>query len=251
MNNSNNNISRNNVTTQACAACKYQRRKCGPSCILAPYFPHDCAKQFLNAHKLFGVGKISNMIKNAEPHLRDATMRSIIFQSDMRAYDPVGGCYRHILNLQSQLDFYNSQLHFTLQQLAISRQQQCGSVFNHGHNHHYDYDNGMINNDGAHVNVNGDDSVNDVIHYQNEQHMFDDQQMNVNVSVDQSELQMQMQPMFDINQNYVPSNDDFNLWMNSIPPLSPVKEEEEEDQHEHENQPFVDDSRNISHTNAE
>ncbi|RVW35523.1 LOB domain-containing protein 27 [Vitis vinifera] len=39
-------------TSQACAACKYQRRKCSSECPLAPYFPPDQPKMFANAHRL-------------------------------------------------------------------------------------------------------------------------------------------------------------------------------------------------------
>ncbi|RDX64354.1 LOB domain-containing protein 22, partial [Mucuna pruriens] len=126
MNNTNNRISttRNgNSTTQACAACKYQRRKCAPDCILAPYFPHDRQRQFLNAHKLFGVSNITKIIKLLSPHDKDQAMRTIIYQSDMRATDPVGGCYRYILDLQAQIEYYRAELDLVLQQLAIFRAQ--------------------------------------------------------------------------------------------------------------------------------
>lgn len=127
-NNSNNKIcatTRNgNSTTQACAACKYQRRKCAPDCILAPYFPHDRQRQFLNAHKLFGVSNITKIIKFLSPQDKDQAMRTIIYQSDMRAADPVGGCYRYILDLQSQIEYYRAELELVLQQLAIFRAQQ-------------------------------------------------------------------------------------------------------------------------------
>ncbi|TKY48266.1 LOB domain-containing protein 22 [Spatholobus suberectus] len=110
-------------TAQACAACKYQRRKCGSNCILAPYFPHDRQKQFLNAHRLFGVGKITNMIKPLDPQERDIAMSTIIYQSDMRDRDPTGGCYRLIQQLQSQIEYTNAELHLVLQHLAFFRAQ--------------------------------------------------------------------------------------------------------------------------------
>ncbi|KAL1810586.1 LOB domain-containing protein 22 [Daucus carota subsp. sativus] len=91
----NNNIPRCNAS-QACAACKYQRRKCAPDCILAPYFPHLRQRQFLNAHKLFGVSNITKIIRNLEKYDKDEAMRTIIYQADVRASDPVGGCYRII-----------------------------------------------------------------------------------------------------------------------------------------------------------
>ncbi|KAJ6327607.1 hypothetical protein OIU78_014466 [Salix suchowensis] len=118
------NISRTgNCTTQACAACKYQRRKCAPDCILAPYFPHNRQRQFLNAHKLFGVSNISKIIKNLNPPEKDEAMRTIIFQSDVRANDPVGGCYRMIRDLQREIEYSRAELDFVLHQLAMYRAQ--------------------------------------------------------------------------------------------------------------------------------
>ncbi|XP_050230734.1 LOB domain-containing protein 22 [Mercurialis annua] len=112
------------TTTQACAACKYQRRKCAPDCILAPYFPHDRQRQFLNAHKLFGVSNITKIIKNLNQPDKDEAMRTIIFQSDVRANDPVGGCYRIIRELQRQIEFHKAELDLVLHQLALCRAQQ-------------------------------------------------------------------------------------------------------------------------------
>ncbi|CAL0326063.1 unnamed protein product [Lupinus luteus] len=122
-NNNNNNVRNGNNTTQACAACKYQRRKCAPDCILAPYFPHDRQRQFLNAHKLFGVSNITKIIKFLEPHQKDQAMRSIIYQSDMRANDPVGGCYRYIQELHYQIEYHRAQLELVLHNLAVLRVQ--------------------------------------------------------------------------------------------------------------------------------
>ncbi|XP_075665098.1 LOB domain-containing protein 22 [Castanea sativa] len=112
-----------NGTTQACAACKYQRRKCAPDCILAPYFPHDRQRQFLNAHKLFGVSNITKIIKNLNQPDKDEAMRTIIFQSDVRANDPVGGCYRIIRELQRLIEYNKAELDIVLHQLAICRAQ--------------------------------------------------------------------------------------------------------------------------------
>ncbi|XP_008779803.3 LOB domain-containing protein 11-like [Phoenix dactylifera] len=109
--------------TQACAACKYQRRKCNPDCTLAPYFPADQQRQFLNAHRLFGVSNILKIIRHLDPVQRAEAMRSIIFQSNARAHDPVGGCYRIILELERQLERDSAELALVLRQLAICRAQ--------------------------------------------------------------------------------------------------------------------------------
>ncbi|KAL5062747.1 hypothetical protein RYX36_024484 [Vicia faba] len=128
---------KNNNTTQACAACNYQRRKCAPDCILAPYFPHDRHRQFINAHKLFGVNNINKIIMYLDPPHKDQAMRSIIYQSDMRANDPVGGCYKYIQDLQAQIEYHKNELDLVHQQLVIlraqqSQQQQQQQINNYG-----------------------------------------------------------------------------------------------------------------------
>ncbi|WJX69791.1 hypothetical protein P8452_53974 [Trifolium repens] len=233
-NNNNNNINNNivsrngNGTTQACAACKYQRRKCGPTCILAPYFPHDRQQQFINAHKLFGVGKITNMIKNVPPQLRDTTMATIMFQSDMRAKDPVGGCYRYLQTLQSQYDFLEAELDLTRQHIAICR---ASSSANHHHHHPY---NDMI------MNNNSNDAALNILNQFNQQH-FVEEQMNINMLPQPQQLQPQYVNDVDLNPNYVPlQQEDLNNWVNSIP-LSPLtlqdnKKEVEEEEGENDDQ---------------
>ncbi|PIN01848.1 hypothetical protein CDL12_25640 [Handroanthus impetiginosus] len=108
-------------TTQACAACKYHRRKCASDCILAPYFPHDSQRQFLNAHRLFGVKNIIRIVNDLEPPAKDHAMRTIIFQSDARAADPVGGCYRIIRDLEQQINLAQAELEIVLHHLALCR----------------------------------------------------------------------------------------------------------------------------------
>ncbi|KAK4760786.1 hypothetical protein SAY87_005679 [Trapa incisa] len=114
--------------TQACAACKFQRRKCAPDCILAPYFPHDRTRQFQNAHRLFGVSNITKIIKNLGPIEKDEAMRTIIYQSDARAYDPVGGCYGIIRDLQRQIDLCQAELDLVFRQLDFFRQQEAAAA---------------------------------------------------------------------------------------------------------------------------
>jgi len=79
-------------TSKACASCKFQRRKCSKDCLLAPYFPADKPQVFGNAHRLFGVSNISKILKQVNEKYRDDAMKSIIFESDIRAQFPVGGC---------------------------------------------------------------------------------------------------------------------------------------------------------------
>ncbi|OMP11382.1 hypothetical protein CCACVL1_00553, partial [Corchorus capsularis] len=124
-NNDNNNSS---AASQACAACKYQRRKCNPNCILAPFFPPSRAKDFLNAHKLFGVSNIKKSIETLDPPQRAIAMKSIIYQANMRASDPVGGCYRYIFELQSQIEWITAELNLVNQRLAICKAQAAAAA---------------------------------------------------------------------------------------------------------------------------
>lgn len=111
-------------TTQACAACKYQRRKCTPECLLAPYFPADQPKVFLNVHKLFGVSNIVKILKILEPSQKKIAMDSIIIQANYRDKYPVHGCWEEICRLQYQIWAAEEELHAVYQQLEMYRQHQ-------------------------------------------------------------------------------------------------------------------------------
>ncbi|KAM7273180.1 hypothetical protein ACFE04_027844 [Oxalis oulophora] len=111
-------------TSQACAACKYQRRKCTPECRLAPYFPPDQPKIFQNAHKLFGVRNILNILKNLHVSQHGEAMRSIIFQANIRDRFPVHGCSGFIQQLSYQLWMVEEELHLVNAHLERLRNQQ-------------------------------------------------------------------------------------------------------------------------------
>ncbi|KAI5068225.1 hypothetical protein GOP47_0016570 [Adiantum capillus-veneris] len=91
-------------STQACAACKYQRRKCTPDCPLAPYFPPDQPKQFLNVHRLFGVSNVLRILRQVTPSLKADAIKSIVYEADAWERDPVHGCLGLISILQNQVD---------------------------------------------------------------------------------------------------------------------------------------------------
>lgn len=117
--------------SQACAACKHQRRKCAPDCLLAPYFPPHRQTEFLNAHKLFGVRNIMNTVKKVEPNRRDDAVRSMIHEAYYRAVDPAGGAYRILNNLEQRFNQMKAELDLVHQQLAIFRSMQIEGVSDH------------------------------------------------------------------------------------------------------------------------
>lgn len=107
----------------ACAACKYQRRRCSKDCVLAPYFPADKAKLFQYAHRLFGVHNIMKILKQVHVEQQEEAMRSIIYESYIRAIYPVHGCYGAICLLNFQLQQSIEELRYVHTRLAICKEQ--------------------------------------------------------------------------------------------------------------------------------
>lgn len=113
----------NHPTTQAaCAACKFQRRKCSADCPLAPYFPAHRVQDFQNVRKLFGVKKVLKTLADLEPDNRFKAVECIIFEANCRASDLAGGCYKIICELQSEITLLEAQHRIVLRQLRYCRQ---------------------------------------------------------------------------------------------------------------------------------
>ncbi|XP_039842735.1 LOB domain-containing protein 4-like [Panicum virgatum] len=87
----------------ACAACKYQRRRCTPDCPLAEFFPHDRPRVFRNAHRLFGVSNILKTLDRAGPEKRREAMHCIIYESQAWDIYPASGCVPIIHDLQQRI----------------------------------------------------------------------------------------------------------------------------------------------------
>jgi len=111
-------------TNTACAACKYQRRKCTPDCPLSPYFPADRPKRFANVHKLFGVSNTLRILKHVDPSKREDTVKSIAYEADTREKDPVHGCLGVITLLQHEVSQLKDELAMAREQLYMLQQQQ-------------------------------------------------------------------------------------------------------------------------------
>ncbi|KAL1541566.1 LOB domain-containing protein 27-like [Salvia divinorum] len=109
---------------QACAACKFQRRRCTPQCLLAPFFPADQPQVFQSVHRLFGVKHIQKLLKELHPDQRVMAIKSVKFHAAMRERNPVYGCLVELQNLASQVQLVEEELHAILQQLFYYRQQQ-------------------------------------------------------------------------------------------------------------------------------
>uniref|UniRef100_A0A7N2KZZ3 LOB domain-containing protein n=2 Tax=Quercus lobata TaxID=97700 RepID=A0A7N2KZZ3_QUELO len=112
-------ISQMTLTTKsACAACKYQRRKCEKDCPLAPFFPAEEFKSFQYAHRLFGVSNIMKILKQVHPADREKAMRSVKYESKMWAKFPNTGCYGIVQQLQLQLQEATGELQSLLPDLV-------------------------------------------------------------------------------------------------------------------------------------
>ncbi|EFJ31056.1 hypothetical protein SELMODRAFT_69623, partial [Selaginella moellendorffii] len=87
-----------------CAACKFQRRRCSPECVLAPYFPVENTACFMSCKRLFGV---SNMVRilteGVQPAQKDDTIKSLILEADARQRDPVYGSAGIITTLREEV----------------------------------------------------------------------------------------------------------------------------------------------------
>ncbi|CAN6202276.1 unnamed protein product [Urochloa humidicola] len=87
----------------ACAACKYQRRRCTPDCPLAEFFPQDRSRVFRNAHRLFGVSNILKTLARAGREKRREAMHCIIYESQAWDINPATGCVPIIQDLQRRI----------------------------------------------------------------------------------------------------------------------------------------------------
>ncbi|CAN4090696.1 unnamed protein product [Withania somnifera] len=100
-----------------CAACKFLRRKCVPSCVFAPYFPPEEPIKFTTVHKVFGASNVSKLLNEIQPHQREDAVNSLAYEAEARLKDPVYGCVgaisvlqRQVLRLQKELDATNADL---------------------------------------------------------------------------------------------------------------------------------------------
>ncbi|KAL4566552.1 hypothetical protein LXL04_030669 [Taraxacum kok-saghyz] len=110
------------ATTHACAACKYQRKRCNPDCPLAPHFRPEHPVVFKNAHKLFGVKNILRILEVIDPHHKTEAMRSIIYEANMRDRFPVHGCLTAVYDLRLQIRQAEDELHDVLTLIAFCKQ---------------------------------------------------------------------------------------------------------------------------------
>ncbi|XP_058773196.1 LOB domain-containing protein 27-like [Vicia villosa] len=119
---------------RACCACHHRRRKCSPDCPFAPYFPADEPKMFANAHRLFGIsGMLKTLKKISDDEGKDAAMKSMIFESDVRANFPVHGCLGVIIVYQSMIQKHAEELDRVKKVLSLFQQHNLVPDFSVDH----------------------------------------------------------------------------------------------------------------------
>ncbi|KAK1557356.1 hypothetical protein Q3G72_023117 [Acer saccharum] len=107
----------------ACAACKHQRRKCKLDCVLAPYFPSNRSREFDLVLELYGVCKVTKLLKKIEESRREEAVRSLLWEAEAWEQDPVHGP----LGFYTKLHQENETLKIMLKQL-----QHQNQVFSYG-----------------------------------------------------------------------------------------------------------------------
>ncbi|KAK1352433.1 LOB domain-containing protein [Heracleum sosnowskyi] len=113
---------------KACAACKFQRRRCSSDCSLAPFFPADQPKIFHNVHRLFGVSKVIKILRKMRNHEQKTdAMKSIIYESNIREKFPVHGCFGIISQLHQELQQATEELHYVHAQLSMLKENSSPS----------------------------------------------------------------------------------------------------------------------------
>ncbi|CAM8985749.1 unnamed protein product [Rhodiola kirilowii] len=101
-----------------CAACKFQRRKCTPECIFAPYFPPEDPEKFVKVHKVFGGSNVSKILSDLNPAQREDAAKSLAYEAEARLRDPIYGCVGFIAHLQQRLKQLNVDLINAKEELA-------------------------------------------------------------------------------------------------------------------------------------
>ncbi|OIT01223.1 lob domain-containing protein 2 [Nicotiana attenuata] len=127
----------NSRDTAACASCKYQRKKCADTCILAPYFPAAKNREFQAVHKIFGVSNVTKLIKALNEEDRKKAADSLVWDAFCRQRDPVLGSYGEYRRVVEELKLYKSQYQQILQmpsQGATGLMYNAAQGLNNGYN---------------------------------------------------------------------------------------------------------------------
>ncbi|OWM69937.1 LOB domain-containing protein 21-like [Punica granatum] len=137
-------------SSSSCAACKLLKRRCGPSCIFAPYFRSDEPKKFAKVHKVFGASNVSKILGEVPEEQREDTVNSLAYEAEARLRDPVYGCIGAIAILQRKMAELQHDLAVARARLAraAATAAATSSVGTSGGLEYYDNPHVIVNNVG-------------------------------------------------------------------------------------------------------
>ncbi|KAJ1293278.1 hypothetical protein BS78_01G055400 [Paspalum vaginatum] len=102
-----------------CAACKNQRRKCAPDCILAPYFPASNPERYACVQRVFGASNVARLLQSLPVHERGKAADTMAMEAHRRVEDPVYGCAGIVGSLQGEIRAVQCELARTQAQIAV------------------------------------------------------------------------------------------------------------------------------------
>ncbi|KAK4396913.1 LOB domain-containing protein 27 [Sesamum angolense] len=103
----------------ACAACKYQRKRCNESCVLGRYFPLDRAEDFENVQRLFGIQNAVKILNSVAENEREKTVESLILEARMRRENPVHGPVEVEMRLRAEMERVKKELDMVKKELKF------------------------------------------------------------------------------------------------------------------------------------
>lgn len=104
--------------SSSCAACKFLKRRCVPTCLFAPHFRSDEPKKFAKVHKVFGASNVSKILVGVPQHQREDTVSTLVYEAEARLQDPVYGCVGAIAVLQARMTQLQHDLDIARTRLA-------------------------------------------------------------------------------------------------------------------------------------
>ncbi|KAL6647865.1 hypothetical protein ACP70R_015302 [Stipagrostis hirtigluma subsp. patula] len=105
---------------RACQACKRQRRRCGPWCKFAPYFPpDDDPARYEAVHRIFGRYNVEKLLAQVPPEKWKGAVESIVYEATARARNPRYGCVYDIIVLENLLQRIRDELAATRGAIAV------------------------------------------------------------------------------------------------------------------------------------
>ncbi|KAK3210489.1 hypothetical protein Dsin_015195 [Dipteronia sinensis] len=98
------------MNIKSCAVCRFKRKRCSETSIMAPYFPISRTAEYHKSQNVSGVTNIVKMLAAVSPHDRGATVESIIMDGTVSYKDPVLRTLEIVLDLRSQIHSLKNEI---------------------------------------------------------------------------------------------------------------------------------------------